>query len=99
VRQTGGKIDAFVSGAGTGGTIAGTAAAIRRVAPAARVVLADPTGSGLYNKVKFGVMYAPQESEGTKRRYQVDTVVEGIGINRITHNFVLGENLIDDAYR
>ena len=44
-------------------------------------------------------MYAPQESEGTKRRYQVDTVVEGIGINRITHNFVLGEDLIDDAYR
>jgi cysteine synthase len=29
-------------------------------------------------QVKFGVMYDPKESEGTKRRHQVDTVVEGM---------------------
>ena len=64
-----------------------------------KVVLADPEGSGLYNKVqqtafsariratspgvipsqvKFGVMYDRKEAEGTKRRHQVDTVVEGM---------------------
>ncbi|CDZ98135.1 palp-domain-containing protein [Phaffia rhodozyma] len=64
-----------------------------------KVVLADPVGSGLFNKVKYGVMYDSKESEGTKRRHQVDTVVEGIGINRITHNFELGQDLVDEAYR
>lgn len=98
-RQTGGHVDAFVSGAGTGGTISGTGVYLKENVPGIQVILADPEGSGLYNKVRYGVMYAPQESEGTKRRYQVDTVVEGIGINRITHNFELGEGIIDDAYR
>jgi len=37
------------------------------------VVLADPEGSGLYNKIKFGVMFDKKESEGTKRRHQVGT--------------------------
>lgn len=65
-----------------------------------KVVLADPQGSGLYNKVnqilptfrrpvdqltlshndqiKYGVMFDHKESEGTRRRHQVDTVVEGM---------------------
>lgn len=42
-----------------------------------KVVLADPTGSGLFNKIKYGVMFSREESEGTRRRHQVDTVVEG----------------------
>ena len=29
-------------------------------------------------------MFDPKESEGTKRRHQVDTVVEGMGINRVS---------------
>jgi cysteine synthase A len=60
-----------------------------------KVVLADPEGSGLYNKVgvltaawhhlthlqvKHGVMYDRREAEGTKRRHQVDTVVEGMSV-------------------
>lgn len=98
-RQTGGHVDAFVSGAGTGGTLAGTGRYLKKECPNVKVVLADPEGSGLFNKVKYGVMYAPQESEGTKRRYQVDTVVEGIGINRITRNFMAGEGIVDDAFR
>lgn len=99
VRQTGGRYDAFVSGAGTGGTISGTGRALKDANPACTVVLADPEGSGLFNRVKYGVMFAPQESEGTKRRHQVDTIVEGIGINRVTKNFEAGERIIDDAYR
>jgi cysteine synthase A len=63
------------------------------------VVLADPEGSGLYNKVKNGVMFSTTEREGTRRRQQVDTIVEGIGINRITENFEAGRELIDDAVK
>ena len=36
-----------------------------------KVVMSDPEGSGLFNKVKFGVMYDSKESEGKKRRHQV----------------------------
>jgi cysteine synthase A len=44
-------------------------------------------------------MYDAKESEGTRRRHQVDTVVEGIGINRITKNVELALPVIDDAFR
>jgi len=63
------------------------------------VALSDPEGSGLYNKVKHGVMFDRKETEGTKRRHQVDTVVEGIGINRLTNNIELALPIIDDAFR
>lgn len=98
-QQTSGQIDAFVSGAGTGGTLAGIGCFLRKMHPAIRIVLADPTGSGLYNKIKEGVMYDHKESEGRKRRHQVDTVVEGIGINRLTRNFERAIPVVDDAIR
>lgn len=44
-------------------------------------------------------MYDHKESEGTRRRHQVDTVVEGIGINRLTKNIELALPVIDDAFR
>ena len=56
---------------GTGGTIAGVAAYLKSMDPDLRVVLADPEGSGLYNKVKYGVMFDKNEKEGKKRRHQV----------------------------
>ncbi|KAI8055066.1 tryptophan synthase beta subunit-like PLP-dependent enzyme [Syncephalis plumigaleata] len=73
----------------TGGTIAGVANYLKRQKADIHVTLVDPTGSGLYHKVRHGVFYSPQEAEGTRRRHQVDTVVEGIGINRLTRNFAL----------
>jgi cysteine synthase A len=97
--QTNGKLDAFVAGAGTGGTISGVALSLKPLIPELKIVLADPQGSGLYNKVKFGVMFSPTEAEGTRRRHQVDTVVEGVGINRLTANMNAGLHLIDDAIR
>ncbi|KAF1912321.1 tryptophan synthase beta subunit-like PLP-dependent enzyme [Ampelomyces quisqualis] len=97
--QTDGQLDAFVSGAGTGGTISGVALFLKSKIPEVKIVLADPPGSGLFNRVKFGVMFDPKEREGTRRRHQVDTIVEGIGINRVTHNFDVGRELIDDAIR
>ncbi|KAF2863477.1 PALP-domain-containing protein [Piedraia hortae CBS 480.64] len=98
-KQMGGRLDAFVAGAGTGGTISGCALALKPVLPGLRVVLADPQGSGLYNKVKYGVMFSNTEAEGTRRRHQVDSVVEGIGVNRLTKNFKVGMHLIDDAVK
>lgn len=98
-RQCGGKLDAFVAGAGTGGTIAGVARSLKPKLPNIRVVLADPQGSGLFNRIRYGVMFDALEKEGTRRRSQVDTIVEGIGINRVTANFEAGRELIDDAIK
>ncbi|KAK0244244.1 PALP-domain-containing protein [Armillaria nabsnona] len=98
-RQTNGRLDAFVSGAGTGGTIAGIGQYVKSMNEDVIVALTDPEGSGLYNKVKHDVMFDSRESEGTKRRHQVDTVVEGIGINRLTKNIELALPIIDDAFR
>lgn len=98
-RQTNGHLDAFVAGAGTGGTISGVALALKPKLPGLKIVLADPQGSGLYNKVKNGVMFSPTEAEGTRRRHQVDSIVEGIGINRLTANFHAGMHLVDDAVK
>ncbi|OOQ89879.1 Cysteine synthase 2 [Penicillium brasilianum] len=97
--QCNGKIDAFVAGAGTGGTISGVARYLKPLLPNITIVLADPQGSGLYNRVRYGVMFDLKEREGTRRRPQVDTIVEGIGINRVTANFEAGKELVDDAVR
>ncbi|GLB05019.1 hypothetical protein AtubIFM57258_011050 [Aspergillus tubingensis] len=97
--QCEGKLDAFVAGAGTGGTISGVALFLKPKIPNLHVVLADPQGSGLYNRVRFGVMFDYKEREGTRRRRQVDTIVEGIGINRVTANFEAGKELVNDAVR
>lgn len=97
--QCDGKLDAFVAGAGTGGTISGVALFLKPKLPDLTVVLADPQGSGLYNRVRYGVMFDLKEKEGTRRRRQVDTIVEGIGINRVTANFDVGKDLVDDAIR
>ncbi|ODQ66098.1 PALP-domain-containing protein [Nadsonia fulvescens var. elongata DSM 6958] len=97
--QTKGDMDIFVTGAGTGGTISGVSQYLKSQNPHIHTVLADPPGSGFYNKVKHGVMFDSVEREGTRRRHQVDTIIEGIGLNRITKNFKSGELYIDDAIR
>ncbi|KAF7732316.1 hypothetical protein EC973_005212 [Apophysomyces ossiformis] len=98
-KQTHGRVDALVLGAGTGGTLSGLTCYFKERLPKVKVFLADPPGSGLYNKIKYNTMYAPTEREGTRRRHQVDTVVEGIGLNRLTRNFDTGRRLVDDAFR
>ncbi|VDC07603.1 unnamed protein product [Peniophora sp. CBMAI 1063] len=98
-RQTNGTLSAFVAGAGTGGTVAGTGQYLKSMDDNITVAIADPEGSGLFNKVKHGVMYDRRESEGKRRRHQVDTVVEGIGINRLTNNISLALPIVDDAFR
>ena len=96
--QTGGALHAFVAAAGTGGTLAGVGAALRARNPDVRLYLVDPPGSSLYNRVARGVMYARQEAEGRRTRHQVDTITEGIGINRLTANFARAPRL-DGAFK
>lgn len=48
-------MDAFVSGAGTGGTIAGVSCYLKQRRPGVQVFLIDPPGSSLYNKAREGV--------------------------------------------
>src|SRR5271163_2087332 len=84
---------------GTGGTITGVLDYLLPRLPKLLVVLADPQGSGLYNSIKYGVMYSPTEREGTRRRHQVDSLVEGIGINRVTRNFEVGQKNIHEAVK
>ena len=102
--QTGGRIDYLVMGCGTGGTLAGCCRYLKPRIDGLRVILADPQGSGLCNKVNFGVFYNITESEGKRRRHQIDTIVEGVGINRMTRNLkpILEDNAvrwIDEAIR
>ncbi|MBC8021687.1 MAG: cysteine synthase A [Burkholderiales bacterium] len=85
-RDTGGKVDAFVSAVGTGGTLAGTARFLKERNPRVRIVLADPQGSALYSWVKTGELVA----EGS-------SITEGIGTTRITANFE--GTPVDDAER
>ena len=95
--QAGGRVDAFVCGAGTGGTLAGVSAALKARDPAVRALLVDPPGSSLYNKVTRGVLYTRQEAEGRRLRHPCDTIAEGVGLNRLTSNFAAAA--VDGALR
>ena len=86
VAQTGGRIGAFVAGAGTGGTISGVGRCLKRQAPRARVVLADPIGSSLAGWVETGEL-------GPDGAY----AVEGIGAAQPPQN--LDRGVIDDVER
>jgi cysteine synthase A len=85
--QTGGKVDAFTCACGTGGTLHGTARALKARNPGVKIVLADPHGSGLYSWVKTGTVSA----EG-------NSITEGIGqASKVPA--VLQDAPIDDAVR
>jgi cysteine synthase A len=98
-RQLNGRIDAFCMSSGTGGTIAGVGTYLKERDEGIRIVLVDPPGSALFHKIEHGVAYAPQQSERTLRKHRYDTLAEGIGLDRVTNNFSLGLESIDNAIR
>lgn len=57
--QCEGRIDVFVAGAGTGGTLSGIAKYLKEQDPGVRVVGVDPPGSILYDYFKTGEMVEP----------------------------------------
>ena len=84
--QTNGKVDAFICAAGTGGTLAGVAEALRERNAKVKIGLADPPGAALFSYYAHGEL----KSEGS-------SITEGIGQGRITKNL---EGLeIDFPYR
>lgn len=95
--QTNGNIDAFVTAAGTGGTLAGVSRFLQEKNEKVKTFLIDPPGSGLYNKVTRGVMYTREEAEGRRLKNPFDTITEGIGINRLTQNFLMAK--VDGGFR
>ncbi len=60
------------------------------------MILADPPGSSLYHKVMHNVCYTKQQSERTIRKHRYDSIVEGVGLDRLTQNFKQAK--IDYAY-
>ncbi|WP_013325254.1 cysteine synthase A [Gloeothece verrucosa] len=85
-QQTDGKIDAWVSATGTGGTYAGVAMFLKEKNPNVQCIVADPMGSGLYSYVKTREI-----------KIEGNSITEGIGNSRITANM---EGVpIDDAIR
>jgi cysteine synthase A len=84
-KQTGGRIDGFVCSVGTGGTLAGTAMALKERRSSIRIAAADPLGAAIYSWIKTGELKAHGAS-----------ITEGIGQNRVTAN--LKDAPIDDAY-
>lgn len=97
-RQMGDSVDAFVCSAGTGGTIAGVSKYLKEVTNGrAKAILADPEGSGLHAKIKYGALFTIQEREGYRLKNPFDTVIEGVGLNRPTKNFDAAQ--IDDSYK
>ncbi|MBN9076524.1 MAG: cysteine synthase A [Rhizobiales bacterium 65-79] len=74
-KQTGGKLDGFVSAVGTGGTLAGVAEGLRGHSRDVKIAIADPLGAALYSFYTEGEL----KSEGS-------SITEGIGQGRITAN-------------
>ncbi len=73
--QTDGSVDGFICAVGTGGTLAGTAMALRERKSDIKIALADPMGAALYHYYVHGELNA----EGS-------SITEGIGQGRITKN-------------
>ncbi len=53
-RDTGGKVDIFVAGVGTGGTLTGVAAFLKENKPAVEIVAVEPAGSPVLSTGKAG---------------------------------------------
>ena len=85
-RQTDGKLDAFVSAIGTGGTLSGVGFFLKERNPDVRIVLADPPGAAMFEYFKNGEL----KSEGS-------SITEGIGQGRVTGN--IDGAVVDDQYQ
>ncbi len=74
--QTGGELDVFVAGLGTGGTITGTGRYLKERKPQIQLVGVDPVGSLYYDYVKTGRLTKPftYKVEGIGEDFLPDTI-------------------------
>ena len=84
--QTGGEVDVFCAGAGTGGTISGVGRFLKEKKPSVKVIGVDPVGSLYYDYVKTGRLTRP-----------FSYYVEGIGEDFLPSTMNL--SLLDDIVR
>jgi cysteine synthase A len=84
--QTGGKLDAFCSAVGTGGTLGGVAEFLKSKSRHVRTVCADPMGSAMLQYFRGRELVASGSS-----------ITEGIGQGRVTKNIEGAP--VDLAYR
>jgi len=80
-RQTEGKFDVFVSGAGTGGTLSGVGRFLKKTAPHIRVVGVDPIGSVHYH-------YFYTKTMPTPHVYKVEGIGEDILCDAMDYSVV-----------
>ena len=83
--QTGGEIDVFVAGVGTGGTISGTGRYLRERKPSVELVGADPEGS---------IYTAPSEED--IHQYRVEGVGEDFWPETLDRDIVDRYIMVDD---
>ena len=83
--QTGGEIDAFVAGVGTGGTISGTGRFLRERKPSVELVGADPEGS----------IYTARREEDI-HQYRVEGVGEDFWPETLDRDIVDRYIMVDD---
>jgi cysteine synthase A len=84
--QTDRQVDGFTCAVGTGGTLAGVSAYLKRKNPAIVTAAADPMGASIYSWIKTGEL----KGEG-------NSITEGIGQGRVTGNLEGAQ--IDDAFQ
>ncbi len=85
-KQTGGNIDYFVAGIGTGGTLSGAGRYLKEKDPEIKIIAVDPEGSVFYDYFKSGKLIKPHVYK-----------VEGIGEDYIVK--AVDFDLIDDIIR
>ncbi|KAI5839164.1 tryptophan synthase beta subunit-like PLP-dependent enzyme [Morchella snyderi] len=76
--QTGGKVDAVVAGAGTGGTITGIARGLRKHNPNVLIVAADPVGSILALPASLNNSHEGYKVEGIGYDFVPEVLEQGI---------------------
>lgn len=86
--QTAGAVDGFVSGVGTGGTLAGVGMFLKEKKPTVQIALADPHGAHMH--AWFTKQELVPEVEG-------GSVLQGVGQARLTAN--VKEAPVDHSYR
>ncbi len=88
--QLGNKLDVFVAGAGTGGTISGVGKYLKEKNPNVKVILADPIGSILYD------LYYHKKIVDPPKPYKVEGVGEDMLPDNVQFNVMDGVVQVDD---
>jgi cysteine synthase len=90
IEQTGGRIGAFVAGAGTGGTLTGVGRVLKARIPGVRIILADPAGSALADWARTG-------TPGADGSYAVEGIGSGQPLALLDRALLDGAETISDA--